>query len=220
MLANTAFLSKGSCLAAQPLPSSISSQQLRGFASDLLHVSLRRKQEGAVTADEGLCPPSSRVTSASHSLGTAMSVTKLSALSAPPPATFKRLLQMPLLLTTPGSHTEHGVWINTQQVYEGACVSLRAMIANDLWLGSSLPRGQATLSHPRNMAVQMLDSKPVGRKNHEGQERDCSILHLAFLPDLNPSTSARSEWSWPLVSPEHKKNEETRRRPSVPELRC
>lgn len=64
-----------------------------------------------------------------------MSVTKLSALSAPPPATFKRLLKMPLLLTTPGSHTEHGVWINTRQVYEGGCVSLRAMIPNDLWAG-------------------------------------------------------------------------------------
>lgn len=108
-------------------------------------------------------PTSSRVTLASHNIGTGMSVTKLSALSAPPPATFKGLLQMPLLFTTPGSHTEHGGWINTQQVYEGGCVSLLAMIPNDLWLGSSLPRGQATLSHPRNIAVQMLESRPVGR---------------------------------------------------------
>lgn len=117
-------------------------------------------------------------------------MTKLSALSAPPPATLKGLLQMPLLLTTPGSHTEHGVWINTQQVYEGGCVSLLAMIPNDLRLGSSLPRGQATLSHPRNVAVQMLELRPVGRTTMKAKKGGCSTLAWPRWPSCLILTQA------------------------------
>lgn len=37
-----------------------------------------------------------------------------------------------------------------------------------------------------------------------------SPASLAFLPDLNPGTSARRVWNWLLISQEHEKNEETR----------